>query len=51
MTIEASDLATSIRVVWYLIPDISYCVETVHRLSELEQLLYANLEGYFDPGP
>nr|WP_082929738.1 BTAD domain-containing putative transcriptional regulator [Mycobacterium sp. 1164966.3] len=45
VTIEASDLATSIRVVWDLLPDISYCVETVHRLSELGAVVTQTLKG------
>ena len=32
---EAVDLAASLRAAWDVTPDISICIEAVHRLSEL----------------
>ena len=45
VTIEAGDLAASLRAAWDLTPDISICIEAVHRLSELGAVVTHVLKG------
>ena len=45
VTMEAVDLAASLRAAWDLTPDISICIEAVHRLSELGAVVTHALKG------
>jgi hypothetical protein len=45
VTIEALDLAVSVRSTWDVTPDISICIEAVHQLSELGAVVTHTLKG------
>jgi len=45
VSIETVDMAASIRAVWDLTPDIRFCIEAVHRLSELGAVVTGALKG------
>ena len=45
VSIEAVDLAASIRAVWDLTPDLSIYIEAVHRLSELGAVVTHAVKG------
>jgi class 3 adenylate cyclase len=45
VTVEAVDLAASLRAAWDVTPDVSICVEAVHRLSELGAVVTQTLKG------
>jgi hypothetical protein len=45
VTMEAVDLAASLRAAWDLTPDISIRIEAVHRLSELGAVVTQTLKG------
>ena len=50
LTIEAVDLAASVRSVWDLMPDVRVYAETVHRLSELGAVVTQALQGISQEG-
>jgi class 3 adenylate cyclase len=43
--VESVDLAASLRDTWVVTPDVSVCVEAVHRLSELGAVVTQTLKG------
>jgi len=45
VTMEEVDLATSLRAAWDVTPDVSICIEAVHRLSELGAVVTQALKG------
>jgi hypothetical protein len=45
VTAEAVDLAASLHALWDLTPDISICIEAVHRLSELGAVITFTAHG------
>lgn len=50
VTIEGADLATSVRAVWDLLPQVHVYVETVHRLTELGAVVTQVVKGTSQEG-